>query len=97
MLKTFRAISVLEGVSFLLILSIAFGMISRDYVFQIGMTHGVLFMLYLVSSLIVCNKQRWSLKIWLPLFFASIIPFAFIPVEMILQRATASYMSVQEV
>lgn len=90
MLKSFRAISILEGISYLLILSVAFGIISRDYVFQIGMFHGVLFMLYLVFSLLVCNQQRWSLMIWLPLFFASIVPFAFIPVELYLRKALAS-------
>jgi len=95
MLNTFRVISILEGVSYLLILSVAFGMISRDYVFQIGMIHGGLFMLYLVFSLLVCNKQRWSLMIWLPLFFASIVPLAFIAVEMLLRRETASRLSVQ--
>jgi integral membrane protein len=90
MLNSFRAISIVEGVSYLLILSVAFGIISRDYVFQIGMIHGVLFMLYLVFSLLVCNKQRWSLFIWLPLFFASVIPFAFIPVELYLRKALAN-------
>lgn len=86
MLKYFRAISILEGLSFLAILSVTLGLISRDFVFQLGMIHGVLFMLYLLLSLIVSNSQRWSLKIWLPLFIASLIPFAFIPVEMFLSR-----------
>jgi integral membrane protein len=91
MLNAFRAISILEGISYLFILSVAFGIISREYVFQIGMIHGVLFMIYLVFSLLVCNKQRWSLFIWLPLFFASVVPFAFIPVELYLRKALASY------
>jgi integral membrane protein len=95
MLNTFRTISILEGLSYLLILSVAVGMTSRDYVFQIGMIHGVLFMLYLIFSLLVCNKQRWSLMIWLPLFFASIVPFGFMPVEMFIRRATARRLSAQ--
>jgi len=89
MLKYFRAISILEGLSFLAILSVTLGLISRDFVFQLGMIHGVLFMLYLLLSLIVSNSQRWSLKIWLPLFIASLIPFAFIPVEMFLSRTSS--------
>lgn len=88
MLNCFRAISILEGLSFLAILSVTLGVVSRDFVFQLGMLHGVLFMLYLFLSLIVSNKQRWSLKIWLPLFIASLVPFAFIPVEIFLSRAT---------
>ncbi len=86
MLKYFRAISILEGLSFLAILSVTLGLVSRDFVFQLGMMHGVLFMLYLLLSLIVANKQRWSLLIWLSLFIASIVPFAFIVVEIFLGR-----------
>lgn len=86
MLNYFRAISLLEGLSFLAILSISFGLLSRDFVFILGMAHGVLFMLYLLLSLIVANKQQWSLLIWLSLFLASIIPFAFIGVEIFLSR-----------
>lgn len=86
MLKYFRAISILEGLSFLAILSISFGLLSRDFVFIVGMGHGVLFMLYLLLSLIVSNKQQWSLRIWLFLFIASIVPFAFIGVEVFLSR-----------
>jgi len=76
----------MEGLSFLAILSVTLGFVSRDFVFQLGMAHGVLFMLYLVLSLVVANKQQWSLLIWLSLFIASIIPFAFIPVEIYLSR-----------
>lgn len=87
MLNYFRAISILEGFSFLAILSITLGFISRDYVFQIGMTHGLLFMLYLFLSLIVSNNQEWSVRVWFALVLSSIIPFAFIPAEFFLSRA----------
>ena len=86
MLKFFRVISLLEGLSFLSILSVTLGLVSRDFVFQLGMAHGVLFMLYLVLSLIVSNKEKWSLVIWLSLFIASIVPFAFIAVEIYLSK-----------
>jgi len=89
MLKYFRAVSILEGLSFLAILSVTLGLVSRDFVFQLGMIHGVLFMLYLLLSLVVSNTQHWSLKIWLPLFIASLIPFAFIPVEIFLSRTVS--------
>ena len=90
MLKYFRAISLLEGLSFLAILSISFGLVSRDFVYQLGMAHGMLFMLYLFLSLIVSNKQQWSLLIWLSLFVASIVPFAFIGVEIFLSRTAGN-------
>jgi integral membrane protein len=86
MLKFFRVISLLEGLSFLSILSVTLGLVSRDFVFQLGMAHGVLFMLYLLLSLIVSNKNKWSLFIWLSLFIASIVPFAFIGVEIFLSK-----------
>ena len=86
MLKFFRIVSIAEGLSFLTILSVTFGIISRDFVFYIGMFHGVLFMVYLVLSLLVTNKKGWSILIWLALFLASIIPFAFILVEHFLRK-----------
>ncbi|GAW97687.1 MULTISPECIES: DUF3817 domain-containing protein [Colwellia] len=86
MLKYFRVVSLLEGLSFLILLSITFGFISRDYVSQLGMIHGLLFMLYLFLSLIVAKKQQWSFGICLSLFIASIVPFAFIGVEIFLSR-----------
>lgn len=95
MLKCFRAISILEGLSFLAILSISFGFLSRDFVFMVGMSHGVLFMLYLFLSLVVSNKHEWSARIWLSLFTASIIPFAFIGVEIFLGKVIENQKSVK--
>ena len=86
MLKAFRMTSILEGLSYLTILSVTAGLISREYVFQIGMTHGVLLMFYIAFSFIVANKENWSLKIWLPIFFASLVPLAFILVELYLKK-----------
>ncbi|MEK7990767.1 MAG: DUF3817 domain-containing protein [Thiotrichaceae bacterium] len=86
MLKAFRTISVLEGLSYLIILSVTFSLISRDYVSPLGMLHGVLFVFYLVLSLLVSNKKGWSILVWGLLFLASLIPFAFILVEMYLRK-----------
>jgi len=86
LLGFFRTISLLEGLSYVAILSVTLGLLSRDYVAALGMIHGVLFMLYLFLSLQVCAKEQWSLKIWLLLFTASLIPFAFIPVELFLKK-----------
>lgn len=86
MLKFFRIASVLEGVSYLVILCVTLGLIDRAYVFNIGMTHGVLFVVYCVLSLLVSHKQGWSVLVWLLVLLAAFIPFAFIPVEMFLQK-----------
>ena len=86
MLKFFRIASMLEGISFLLILCVSFDIISRDFVYTLGMGHGVLFLMYLVFSFIASHKQGWSVFVWLLVFLASIIPFAFVPVEVFLQK-----------
>ena len=89
MLQSFRVASFLEGISFLLILSVTLGVISRDYVFFLGMGHGVLFLLYLIFSLVAAHKQSWSLIVWLLVFLASVTPFGFIGVDLFLKREMA--------
>lgn len=89
MINAFRAISILEGLSYLAILSVTAGLLSREFVFQIGMTHGVLLMFYIVFSFMVANKENWSLKIWLPIFFASLVPLAFILVELYMKTLSS--------
>jgi len=89
MLKFFRLVSMLEGFSYLAILSVTLGFISRDFVSSLGMLHGVLFMVYLVVSLITSNRQQWSIVTYLALFIASLVPFAFIAVELFLSRQVA--------
>ena len=86
MVTTFRTISLLEGLSYLAILGVTLGIISRDLVFPLGISHGVLFTLYLIFSLLVANKKAWPVWGWLLLFLGSLIPFAFIAIELFLQR-----------
>lgn len=85
-MKAFRLASLLEGISFLLILSVTLGIISRDYVFPLGVGHGLLFVAYLALSLYASHKRSWSVIVWLLVFLASIIPFAFIVVELFLRK-----------
>ena len=73
----------LEGVSYLVILSVTLNIVSRDYIFVIGMTHGALFLGYFVLSLFASHKQGWSVVIWLLVLLAAVVPFAFIPVEVL--------------
>ena len=86
MLKVFRGISILEGLSFLLILCVSLGIISRDFVQILGMGHGILFMAYVVFSFLTWNKQGWSIVVSMLILLASLIPFAFIAVEVFLQK-----------
>ncbi|MGB0722182.1 MAG: DUF3817 domain-containing protein [Gammaproteobacteria bacterium] len=85
MLKAFRIISILEGLSFLTLLAlVVFGI--REHIFVVGMGHGVLFMAYFIGSLLVSHKQGWSILFWLLVLLCAVIPFAFIPLEMKLNR-----------
>lgn len=80
MLSLFRKLSLLEGLSLIVLLLVAmpakyhFGVI--DSIWQVGMTHGVLWTIYFVTSLVVSHQQKWSVMFWLVVLFASVIPFA---------------------
>lgn len=92
MLSFFRLISFVEGLSYLLILSVTLGVLSRDFVSVLGMTHGVLFVVYIVALLATATVEKWSLLYTLLLFVASLVPFAFIAVEWHLkQQQSASF------
>jgi len=67
-------------------LSVTLGFIGREYVSFIGATHGLLFIVYIMLSLNVCHKQNWSVLVWLLVLFASIVPFAFIVIELFLRK-----------
>lgn len=86
MLSFFRIVSFIEGISYLLILCVTLGFIDRALVTSIGMGHGVLFMVYFVCLSLVSHRQAWSVYVWLLMFFAALIPFAFIPVEIFLKK-----------
>lgn len=75
----FRAVALLEGISFLFLLFVAMplkywaGM--PLLVKYTGWAHGILFVLYVVSLLEVSLKLRWSLLVTALAFLASLLPF----------------------
>lgn len=85
MLKTFKIIALLEGVSLLLLLFIAMPL---KYIWElpkmvqvVGMAHGVLFLAYVAIAIVVYNELKWSLKTLMIVLIASIIPFGTFYVE----------------
>lgn len=94
-MKLFRLISLSEGISYLLILSVTLGIISRDYVFHLGVIHGVLFIAYMMLSLNVSHKQKWPVVVWLLVFIASIVPFAFLIVEFFLRKGAGEAIAIE--
>lgn len=79
MLKTFRIIALLEGVSYLLLMgaSVYKRLPSGDdlYVKLLGMPHGLLFVAYIILAVLLKNQQKWSFKTLCIILLASLIPF----------------------
>lgn len=79
MKSIFRTVSILEGVSYLLLLLIAtpFKYLQGDdtYVKMLGMPHGILFMLYVVLAIVIKKEMNWNTKTFGIVLVASILPF----------------------
>lgn len=79
MILTFRIISYLEGISYLLLLGIGVPLkyiANNDtWVKSLGMPHGVLFMAYIFAAIIIRQKQNWNNKTFFIVLLASVIPF----------------------
>jgi len=79
MKNTFRVVSILEGVSYILLLFIATPIkyLSDDpsYVKLLGMPHGLLFVAYIVLAFLIKGSLKWDTKTFLIVLAASIIPF----------------------
>ncbi len=75
----FRIISLLEGISYLLLLFVAvpikyFGS-DPSYVKMLGMPHGVLFITYIILAFLLKSELKWNNKTFFTILIASIIPF----------------------
>jgi len=81
MLKFFRMLSLIEGLSLITLLFIAMPakyQFGYDFIWPVGMAHGVLWLSYVTLSMPVSHKQNWSLLFWLLVLVSSVIPFAFL-------------------
>jgi len=78
-IKLFKIISVLEALSFLILLGIAMplkyiaGIPEPVSVF--GMAHGILFILYILGAFVMKKKINWPLQTLLIVILCSILPF----------------------
>ena len=79
MKKIFRIISVLEGVSFILLLFIAtpikYFWHNELFVKMLGMPHGILFITYVILAIMLKMELKWNSKTFGLILLASIIPF----------------------
>ena len=78
-IKLFKWVSILEGVSFLLLLLIAMPL---KYIWDMpqmvqvtGMFHGILFVAYILGALFMFKPLHWNFKTLLLVCFSSVLPF----------------------
>lgn len=79
MKNTFRVVSILEGLSYIVLLFIAvpikyFGN-DESYVKMFGMPHGLLFVAYILLAVFLKSELNWKSKTFWMILAASIIPF----------------------
>ena len=86
----FRAVAIIEGVSYLLLLGVAMPLKYfagfPEAVLAVGWAHGVLFVLYLVSLGEVSLARRWRPVRILGAFVASLVPFGTFVLDAQLRR-----------
>ena len=86
-LSIFRIIAISEGISYLALLANMLFVKPSDLVlyksllYPIGMTHGVLFIGYIVQAILLKKSQKWSLINLGIILFASLLPFATFVIE----------------
>jgi integral membrane protein len=85
MLRYFKIIAFLEGISLLLLVFFAMPM---KYIFEnpifirpIGMAHGLLFIGYIIMAIILKYEENWSGKKFGFVAIASVIPFGTFYIE----------------
>lgn len=77
--ETFRWVSILEGISFLVLLFIAMPLKyvweMPEYVRVTGMAHGVLFIAYILGAILMYEKLQWRVKDLAVVILCSVLPF----------------------
>jgi len=90
MLNNFRIISLIEGLSFLVLLFVAMPLKYQwgypEAVSMVGMTHGVLFIAYVILAGVVGQRQGWSDKFMFVVVLAGMLPFGCFMLEQRLKK-----------
>ena len=75
----FRIIAFLEGVSYILLMSVGlyfkYQLADPSYVKLLGMLHGLLFISYLILAFLIKDGEQWKNKDFGIILLASILPF----------------------
>ncbi|MDP5093820.1 MAG: DUF3817 domain-containing protein [Polaribacter sp.] len=79
MKKIFRIVGFLEGISYLLLMTLGlyykYALNDPSFVKLFGMPHGLLFMLYLILAYLIKDEMQWKFKDLAIVFLGSVIPF----------------------
>ena len=79
LLKGFKIIALLEGISYLLLLGIGTPLkhfTGNDIIVKsLGMPHGILFVTYVVLAILLKESQKWSFKELGIILICSVLPF----------------------
>jgi integral membrane protein len=87
MLKIFKITAVLEGISYLVLFSNMLFIKPNNFelyhtlLYPIGMSHGILFIGYIVLAFLLKKAQNWNLKDFGIILIASLLPFGTFYIE----------------
>jgi integral membrane protein len=85
MIRLFKIIATLEGISALILYFVAMPLKyiwgNEDIMPNVGMAHGVLFMIYIAYATFLKFKLNWDWKMYIIICLASIPPFGTFYIE----------------
>ena len=87
MTNFFKFIAIAEGTSYLvlffnmLIIKRLNSELYKSLLYPIGMTHGLLFISYVILACLIYKKQKWNAKEFLFVQVASLLPFGTFYIE----------------
>ena len=87
MTKLFKFVAIAEGISYLVLFSNMLFVkhsnpeLYKSLLYPIGMTHGLLFISYVVLAFMIWNNQKWNVKEFLIVQVASLLPFGTFYIE----------------
>jgi integral membrane protein len=87
MLRLFKTIAILEGISYILlfanmlIIKPNYIDIYKQLLYPIGMSHGVLFIGYIFLAILLQASIKWDLKTFGIILLASLLPFGTFYIE----------------
>ena len=75
----FRIVAFLEGISYILLMSVGlyfkYQLEDPSYVKLLGMPHGLLFISYLILAFLIKDNENWKNKDFGIIILSSILPF----------------------